>query len=129
MWLNPELPSCHDCQKWIHDDQWRTTKRAGKPIPRPPNARPPCWKCPKSEDKKSPCPDAELSDRSLMTLQVYYQIKAGMPMPRDSVVAWYCGVIRWLEEQIDRGRLESAAALPLALLASTVGKAGAVKLR
>jgi len=116
-WNHSAVPTCADCQQWLYGEDWKQTTRAGKPIRRPPGTNPPCWKCPKSKDGK-PNPDADLDGRSYRALAVSYQIKAGMPMPPDPVVAWYCGLIRYAEDAAARIR-ENATAAMLAIFRAT----------
>jgi hypothetical protein len=117
-WNHEAVPSCSDCQTWVYDKDWRRVERPkGKPLKRQPGSHPPCFSCPKSRNGK-PNPDADLDGRSYRALAVYYQIKAGMPMPADPVVAWYCGLIRYAEDAAARVR-ENATATLLAFFRAT----------
>ena len=58
---------------------------------------------------EEPNPGAELTDRGRQALAVYSQIKAGRPMPNDTVVWWYCGLFRWTEDTVERNRSSVAA--------------------
>lgn len=121
---HPELPTCEDCKRWLYDPgTWKQSTRGGEPLARPPGASPPCWKCPKSLDKKTPNPDADLSYRSWLAYQQYLRIKAGMPMPADLLVAWYCGLIQFAIDCVDRRQQQ--AGVHLLTMVSTIGMIGA----
>lgn len=102
---HPGLPTCIDCQTWVYDTKsWKKETRGGQPIDRPPGTPTPCHSCPKSIDKKTPNPDAELSAKNWRAYQFYLQVKAGAPMPDDSLSRYLCGLVRWVEDQAQRAR-------------------------
>lgn len=109
---HPYLPSCSDCQAWMYDPKtWKRSERLGTQQRRTPGTPTPCYLCPKSADKRTPSPDHELSRRNQQALELYYQIKAGKPTPDDSIVEWYGGIIRFVEDTVDRGHANVAAVL------------------
>lgn len=90
--------------QWVYDlDTGKRFTRAGQDCPRDPKQPPPCHSCPKSPDGL-PNPDAELSRTNALTLLRYYEVKAGAPMPDDPVFVRNCALIRWEEDQVQRGR-------------------------
>ncbi|MBL8794796.1 MAG: hypothetical protein JNM56_12885, partial [Planctomycetia bacterium] len=76
------------CQQWLYGADWQQTMRAGKPIRRPPGTNPPCWKCPKSEDKRRPGPESELSAKNWLAYDYYRRCLADSTglLPRDMIV-------------------------------------------
>jgi hypothetical protein len=95
----PYLPSCSDCQKWLFGADWKRSERLGKPIERPAKAPTPCQTCP-----KGPVPfERELSDRNWQAVQLYLECKAGRPVPDDPIVHRNHGLLRMVEDQVDRG--------------------------
>lgn len=104
---SPQLPSCADCQKWLHDKDWRPVRRFGQLQERPPGSNPPCWKCPKSGPQNGrPAPENELSAKSLQALLLYWQIKAGRAMPDDPIVQRNCGLIEMVLAQVQAQRTD-----------------------
>ena len=121
MLLNhPEIPSCADCRTWLYGADWKRATRAGKELRRPPRVPTPCWKCPKSTTGR-PSPENELDSGGYRQLEFYYRIKAGMPMPDDALVQWYCGLIRWVEDQVNRSQASMSPFLA-ALLGNKTGR-------
>lgn len=105
---HPELPSCTDCQRWMYDNRWRRVERPrGTPVPRPAGAPTPCWSCPKSPDGR-PNPTAELTGKAWLAYELYLQIRAGRPMPDDALVRRNCGLIRLVEDLVERQRSDLA---------------------
>ena len=115
---HPEIPTCQECMAWMHDKHWKRNRRADQDVPRPKGSPTPCHLCPKSLDRATPNPRAELTARNQQTYQVYLQIKAGRPMPDDPIVHHNCGLIRWVEDEVER----SARAMPLTLMAAMLGR-------
>lgn len=106
MWLrlvHPEVPTCTDCQAWLHNKDWSKTLRAGQPVPRT-GGPTPCWACPKGKllFPPQPYPAADLSAKNEMAWQFYHQVRAGQPMPDDPVTVRNCGLIRMVEDQVER---------------------------
>ena len=102
---HPEIPTCADCKQWIYSEEWRREERAGVPVKRPRGSGTPCWRCPKSEDRKTPNPDAELTARNSLAFKVYLQIKAGLVPERvDTILRENCGLIRWVDDGVQRGQ-------------------------
>jgi hypothetical protein len=95
----PYLPSCSDCLKWVHGSDWKATKaRDGSKLPRVAGNRPPCFTCP-----KGPVPhERELSDRNWQAVELYLQCKAGRPIPDDPIVHRNHGLLRMVEDAVDR---------------------------
>ncbi len=107
---NPEVANrtCEDCCSWIWNDSGKTmgSEKAsfrGEPIRRKPGETGPCWKCPKSRDKKTPNPNADLTVRTWKALQLFLEIRAGYPMPEDAIVRRNCGLIQRIQDEQDRG--------------------------
>lgn len=105
VWLmlsHPEIPSCADCCRWIYDTKWKRLERPkGMPVLRPEGSIPQCHRCPKSVDGL-PNPQSELSAKNSRAFRLYLQIKAGRPMPSDPIVMRNCGLIRWVEDSLQR---------------------------
>jgi hypothetical protein len=95
------IPDCDTCAKWLHGVDWRPAQRAGKPVPRPAGAGPPCFRCPKSRDGR-PNPGADLKGRAWLAYRLYLAVRAGMPMPQDAIAVRNCAALRWAEDQADR---------------------------
>lgn len=117
--LNPEIPTCAECQKWLLDADWQKTKRAGEPIMRPPGTSPPCWKCPKSSDGK-PNPAVELSDRNWHAINYARQCAVDSTglLPRDATTIKNTALVRAIEERT-AGQNDRAAML--SLIAAAIG--------
>lgn len=112
MLTHPEIPTCKDCQQWLYSPKtWIQAQRGGKPQPRPAGTPTPCWQCPKSEDKATPNPEAELTDRNWRAWELYQEIKAGRPMPHDAIVWRNCGLIRQIEDEAARSQGNYIAAM------------------
>ena len=117
---HPELPSCAACQEWIFNPEkgWQIDRKNERPVRRPPGTITPCFKCPKSIDKRTPNPAAELSAKNQRTLQLYYEVQAGRPMPDDRIVQRNCGLIKMVESQAGRNvQRDFVEMLQLVLLA------------
>ena len=66
---------------------------------RPPGTPLPCRMCPKSKDGR-PNPGADMTSRNARALALYYQIRAGTPMPDDALVKLNCGIIERVLSQV-----------------------------
>jgi hypothetical protein len=116
--LHPEVPSCDQCEQFIHDPGrgWQPLKKRGssEPEPRPAGTATPCGLCPKIP---KPCPatgrKSELSERNWQTYLHYLQCKAVGEFPPDALVRRNAGWIRMIEDQVQR---EQAAGADTALL-------------
>lgn len=108
----PEIPACEDCGRWLYDKDWKQSRRAGKPVPRPAGVPTPCALCPKSAGTGRPNPAAELSGRNAKTLALYHQAKAGLPVPADPIARRNLGVIERVTRQVER---QQSDPLPLLL--------------
>ena len=120
---HPELPPCDECNKWIYDSEWRRIEKpkgSGNYCKRPAGSATPCFKCPKSLDKLTPNPDGDISPRNWKAWSFYQQIKAGRPMPDDEVAYSNCGLIRQVEDGIER----QAAALPMMVMGAMLKPKG-----
>lgn len=122
LWIaHPEIPSCADCRRWIYDPRrgWEQARRAGKPQARPAGSPLPCGSCPKSADKRTPNPAAELSPRNQRAYELYLTIQAGAPMPDDAIVRRNCALLHMVERQCERNQSDPgavvAALLPLVM--------------
>ncbi len=120
VWLHlarPEIPTCQDCQTWVHDDRWRRTEyrlvRGGPKIPLP-NFKgiTPCVLCPKSirspDGSARPNPGADLAGRNWQALQLYTAVRAGAPMPDDGIAVKNCALIQGVVDQYERQQREAA---------------------
>ena len=111
----PEIPSCADCRKWLYGPNWKPFTRGGKPVERLPDAKgrllTPCWNCPKSIDKATPNPDAELWEKNLRAYWYYLSVKSGAGVSIDRIVERNCRWLRLVEDQIER-----AAAQPIVIV-------------
>ena len=76
---------------------------------------PPCYKCPRGKETGRPSPHLELSTRGWMALQLYYEIKAGFPLPEDALVRRHCGLIEQVLAAISREQANLTPLLALAL--------------
>ena len=92
-----------DCQAWLHDKDWRVTKRAGQPVPRAPGLPLPCGTCPKSTDGK-PNPGAELTGRNARAYEYYLSVRAGCGAADDPIVRANCALIQSVVERVERAR-------------------------
>lgn len=111
--VHPEIPSCADCARWVHDPKtWKQSTRGGRPVARPAAAPPPCYLCPKS-DADRPSPENELSARNWRTLELYYQAKAGLPVPEDPIVRRNFGLIAWTLADVARRQGNVLSLYPL----------------
>ena len=123
----PEIPSCADCQAWLHDDRWRRSHRRGLgDIARPPGTRAPCHKCPKACGTNRPCPENELSARNQLALRHYHlcqQDPGGRLVRRDRVTVQKNATIAQVLARIERGRGAELAQV-LAALATVIGIKG-----
>src|SRR5262249_39242508 len=101
---HPELPTCNDCQRWLHNADWTLTERprtGQKRIPRAPGTATPCLSCPRGRETGRPSPELELSARSRLTLARYYEAKAGAPLPDDEILRRNCALLRRVEDQYE----------------------------
>lgn len=108
--LHPQVAfrNCCDCQKYVYDE--RTGERAahrGQPVARPPGTRPPCGYGEKACPKGSPTAGREFTDANWQTYMHYLQCKATGTFPDDPIVARNAGVIRLIEDGLERGRSEA----------------------
>lgn len=106
VWLllaHPELPTCADCRAWLHDKDWRVSRRAGRPVPRPPGTPLPCPRCPKSEDGR-PNPGAELSAKNARAYHLALAARAGAAVAADPIVERNLALVQSAADQYERGR-------------------------
>lgn len=66
--------SCKDCKAWIHDKDWKRSKRGGVDQPRPPGVPTPCKICPKG----SPADEHwfHLTPRNAAAVRRYHEVQA-----------------------------------------------------
>lgn len=125
MWValaHAEVPTCEECQRFLHDKDWRPVKRLGQKVARPPGAQPPCWKCPKSGPTNGhPVPEADMIGRNARAWELYLTIQAGASMPDDEIVRQNCALIQLVVEQ-ERATRQGGEPIALALLASLSAK-------
>jgi hypothetical protein len=116
--LHPEVAfrSCDDCRKHIYNEQTgKREEHRGLPIVRPPGTFPPCQYGPNRCPKEHPDAGYELTPDNLQVYQHYLECKATGRFPDDPLVARNAGVIRLVEDAVERGRTE---AMRQAMLAS-----------
>ncbi len=94
---------CNHCLIWQYDEETgEVTKRGGQPIKRPENSSPPCRLrgigCPKGtpENQKS------LSPKNQRAYQHYIECKAVGRFPDDPLVREHAGIIRLVEESVEK---------------------------
>jgi hypothetical protein len=102
--------SCHDCQRFLYDEQTgeqvRRPARFGLPVRRPPGTLPPCHQCPKVPDD-APFRTREyavdLTDQNWQALAFYSECRAVGQFPADPIVRRWAGLIRAVEDAHERG--------------------------
>lgn len=105
--LHPQVAfrDCRDCQKYVYDE--RSGARAahrGQPVARPPGTRPPCGYDAAACPKGSPTAGRELTPANWQAYVHYLQCKATGRFPDDPIVVRNAGVIRLVEDSLERGR-------------------------
>lgn len=120
--MHGNLPACADCQAWLYDERWKRVTRGGQDQARPTGMKAPCWKCPKSADRQTPNPGAELSRKNWQAYDYYRQCLADTTglLPRDRIVIKNNAIIALVE---DHARQHDAQA-PLEVLLSMLGRKG-----
>jgi hypothetical protein len=101
------IPTCADCKKYVYDEHWEVSQRAGKPNLRPRGASLPCIRCPKA-DQRQPNPGADMTGRNWLTLQCFWRARAGAPMPSDSLLWQNLGLVQGVYESIRHRQAEAA---------------------
>lgn len=116
--LHPELPTCADCQTWRYNPEtWQRIERPrGTPVPMPAGGMPPCRRCPKIPKGAEPRPAKaiELTEQSWAIYAHYQRCKAVGRFPRDPWVERHAGLIRMVEDQVERSQREDSL-LPLVM--------------
>ena len=116
---HPNLPTCDDCKKWVHDKDWKRSERRGLPILRGPNDPTPCQVCPKIPRGAAPIPDNAVSllAKNTEAYWYYHQCQADQTaiLPRDRIVVRNNALIKLVLESQDRGARDSVNSLLLAL--------------
>jgi hypothetical protein len=104
--LHPQAAarSCEDCRKYLYNDRpgdfaEKPLVRAGKPVPRPANASPPCCWCDKQppdvpETERTPATACELSEQNWQAYQFHRGCEAVGRFPNDPIVRRNGAVIR-----------------------------------
>lgn len=98
---NPTLAfrRCEDCRTYVYDGDGRRIERGGVEVKRSPTDPPPyCRKCPKLDGIEEKTPAAgekygSLSAKNWLALRLYFQRRAGVQTPLDSVAAKNVGLI------------------------------------
>src|SRR4051812_10490849 len=104
----------------MYDDKWKQSLRGGKPVPRPPHAKPPCFKCPKILQGVEPRPEnaIELSRKNHIAY-AYYRLclvdTTGL-LPRDLLTVHNNALIRRAEDLAARSQAQAGAMLLRALV-------------
>ncbi len=60
----------------------------------------PCLTCPKSGKANTPNPGAEMRGKVALAYDLYWQVKAGAPMPEDEIVRRNCALIERVRAMI-----------------------------
>jgi len=119
--LHPEVAyrDCTHCQEWLYEDSGSAAQhpRTGEPLRRPPGNRPLCRIPGKSCPKGTPEAQKSFTPQNEQCYRHYLECKATNQWPDDPLVRRHAGLIRRLEEQVDRVRHERLAAL----LGATLG--------
>jgi hypothetical protein len=107
--LHPEVSSrdCQMCQKWLYDEQTGAieTTKDGQPLARPASgvvSVPPCRQPKNSCPKGTPEAKRSLTPQNERCYQHYVRCKATNHWPRDPVVCRNAGLIRTVEDQVER---------------------------
>lgn len=121
---HPEIidRSCEDCRRWMFEGDGtermgsKRAMRGGQPIPRPANAKLPCFHCPKKSPELAPV--MELTERNQQAVRLYYEVQAtfGVGQPLDAVATKNCGIIGQIVRRHETAISDVSALLP-ALLA------------
>lgn len=113
---HPELPSCEDCQRWLHNAAWERTTRVGEPVVRPKGVPTPCGSCPKIPKGVHPCPEnaVVISPKNALAYRYYLQclIDNRGVLQQDRITVRNNALIRYAD---DRSRQQQNAVLPLML--------------
>lgn len=120
---HPELPTCADCKFWLYDPKtWQTIKRKGERVKREQDESTPCHQCPKIQTGEPATPEqgetAQLSGKNWSCYLHYLKCKATLRFPEDETVEHNAGLIRMIEDQVDR----DAGIEPMAMMLGTVLK-------
>ena len=75
--LHPQIlaQSCHDCRRWVFDEQHRKLLRRGQPVARPAGAPTPCHACPKQNPTLGRRLERELG-RVSHAINRYFEVRA-----------------------------------------------------
>jgi hypothetical protein len=119
---------CHDCQRWLHNQDWKPVEKRGRKVPR--HGPPPCRTCPKIEKGVEPRPEnaTRLTPEFWETWRHYHESAAvgwQTPDALDPLVRRNAAVIRGVLDAAERVRHDSTQQLILAALAgAATRKAG-----
>ena len=128
---HPEVAdrSCEDCRKWMYDHQKgkQVLDRQGQPVPRPPQAKPPCeYAIGQSLERRkrvcakiSPSAGLELNARNWQAYLHYLECRAVGQFPDDPIVRQNAQILRSLHDAADSYRLSNTI-----LSAMVVSKGG-----
>lgn len=97
----PQIPNCETCEKFlVSSDTWTVTiwKTTGQPMPRRPDAPPPCQLCPKCDGEPQKNPQTgrqnEISAKNRQAIDRYWEHQAcGAGAETDSVFRRNAGLI------------------------------------
>jgi hypothetical protein len=99
--IEPGLPSCADCQRYVYDDNWEQRKWRGAPMERR-DKDTPCHKCPKSRDKKTPNPNAELTAGNWRCYEYWLASRSGLQLPADGTTRACFSLIQLAHDRAQR---------------------------
>lgn len=108
--LHPTYASlpCDVCEKYLHKDGVLTRRRGMElPVLRPAGVVTPCFKCPKIPDdapERARQYAVEMSDRNRQAFRHYRECKATGRFPDDPIVRRNAGLIREIEDALDRAK-------------------------
>lgn len=127
--------SCRDCRRYVYNDgpgeDGSQVLRPGPgglrtlPMVRPPGQPTPCWQCPKIPTGRPPVPESasEFTPKLWKVWTHYVRCKAVGRFPDDPIVFEHAGLLRDVEDQVERGRWASLEGF-IRLLASTMTRGG-----
>lgn len=106
------MPSCDDCRRWVYNDEWKRSERAGIPTRRRENNPPPCYRCPKIPPGEEPtwANAAELKGDLRRAWLHYLECRATGRFPDDPLVGLHARVIRGVYDAVDQANVRRVMA-------------------
>lgn len=117
----PELPTCEECEQVFYDPRtWKVVARSGRREKSDPP--PPCGQCPKIFPGEPATPEqgkaSQLSEKNWECYLHYLKCKAIGRFPEDEIVENHAGLVRMIEDHVDR----QAGIEPMAMVLGTILK-------